>query len=133
MTKALLPATAIIESATGIALLAAPASLASILLGAPLDTSAGLVVARLAGTALLALGIAGWFGSRDAQSRTAAGLVAAMLLYNIAAVVLLVSARFCLGMTGMGLLPVAVLHTALAAWCVAGLRTAWLRGILWKQ
>jgi len=27
-------------------------------------------------------------------------------------------------MTGMGLVPVAVLHAALAVWCVTGLRTA---------
>ena len=122
---ALLMTTAIVEVITGIALLAVPALLASILLGAALDTSAGLAVARLAGAALLALGLACWFGSRDTQSRAAIGIVAAMLLYNLAAVVLLLSLRYYVGMTGIGLLPASALHAALALWCIACLRAAW--------
>jgi hypothetical protein len=128
--KKLFMTTAIIEIATGIALLTVPALLASILLGGDLDTSAGLAVARLAGAALLSLGVACWFGSRDVQSRAAIGIVAAMLLYNLAAVVLLVSLRYGVGMTGMGLLPASALHAALAVWCIACLRAAWLGGIL---
>jgi hypothetical protein len=126
--KALLITTAISEITTGIALLAVPALLVSILLGATLDTSAGLAVARLAGAALLSLGVACWFGSRDTQSRAAIGIVAAMLLYNLAAVALLVSLRYYAGMTGMGLLPASALHAVLAVWCIACLRAAWLRG-----
>lgn len=126
--KALLIVTAIAEITTGGALLAAPAWLASLLIGVTLDTSAGLFMARLAGAALLSLGVACWLGSRDVQSRAAVGIVAAMLLYNLAAVVLLVSVRFCLGMPGIGLMPVAVLHTVLATWCVACLRATWSRG-----
>lgn len=127
-TKALLTTTAIIEIAVGIALLAVPAWLAPILLGAPLDGSAGLVVARLAGSGLVSLGVVCWFGRHDALSRAAVGIVGGMLLYNIAAVVLLVSARFCLGMSGLGLLPAAALHAALAVWCIARLTAARLRG-----
>lgn len=123
MVRALLVVTAIIECATGMALMAVPAWLASILLGAELGSPASRVVARLAGAALLSLGVACWQGSRDVQSRAAVGIVAAMLVYNVAAVVTLVSARFCKGMAGMGLVPVAVLHAALAGWCVACLRT----------
>jgi hypothetical protein len=85
-------------------------------------------VARLAGAALLSLGVACWFGSRDTQSRAAIGIVAAMLLYNLAAVALLVSLRYYAGMTGMGLLPASALHAVLAVWCIACLRAAWLRG-----
>jgi hypothetical protein len=51
-----------------------------------------------------------------------------MLLYNLAAVVLLVSLRYGVGMTGMGLLPASALHAALAVWCIACLRAAWLGG-----
>jgi hypothetical protein len=111
---AMLKTTAIIEIPTGIALLAVPAWLASTLLGAPLDTSPGLALARLAGAAILSLGVACWVGSGDARSRATIGLVAAMLLYNPAAVAFLVSARFHLGMTGMGLMPVAAMHAGLA-------------------
>jgi hypothetical protein len=75
MTKTLLVVTATVEATVGIALLGAPALLASILLGAPPDTVPGLIVARLAGAALLSLGAACWFAGRDAQSRAAAGVV----------------------------------------------------------
>ena len=121
--KKLFMVTAIIEITTGIALLAVPALLASILLGGDLSTSAGLVVARLAGAALLSLGVACWFGSRDARSRAAVGIVAAMLLYNLAAVAVLVYASVGLGLSGIGLWPAAVLHLALAVWCIACHRT----------
>ena len=77
---AMLKTTAIIEIPTGIALLAVPAWLASTLLGALLDTSPGLALARLAGAAILSLGVACWVGSGDARSRATIGLVAAMLL-----------------------------------------------------
>jgi len=126
-TKALLTATAIIETAAGIAMLAVPASLTAILLGAPLDEPAGLVVARFAGSAMVSLGVACWFGRRDVQSRAAVGIVAGMLIYNIAAAVLLASARFWLGMSGLGLLPLAALHAALAVWCIACLTAGWSR------
>jgi hypothetical protein len=121
--KTLLVLTAAIEIATGIALLAIPGLLAPTLLGAALDTPAGLAVARLAGAALLSLGIACWFGSRDTQSRAATGIVAAMLVYNLAAVTLLLSLRYYSNMTGTGLLPAAVLHAALAVWCINVINT----------
>jgi hypothetical protein len=39
-----------------------------------------------AGLALLALGVASWLASYDEQSRTARGVIAAMVLYNLGAV-----------------------------------------------
>lgn len=117
--KYLLMTTAIFESIAGIALLTGPALLVLTLFGGALDTPAGLVMARFAGAALLSLGIACWIGSRDAQSRAAIGIVAAMVLYNLAAVGLLMSARYLAGMAGIGLLPGAALHAALAVWCIA--------------
>jgi len=125
--RVFLVASAIIEAAAGAALIAAPAWVASALLGAPLDAPAGLVVARLAGVALLSLGVACWSGSRDARSRAAFGIVAAMLLYNLAAVALLLSARFGAGLPGVGLVPTSALHAAMAVWCAACLRATWSR------
>ncbi len=117
--KALLTTTAIVEVAVGVPLVAVPAWLAPILLGAPLDGPAGLVLARIAGSALVSLGVVCWYGRRDPQSRAAVGIVTGMLLYNIAAAVLLVSALLSLGMSALGLLPAAALHLALAVWCIA--------------
>jgi hypothetical protein len=121
--KALLMTTAVIEIVTGIALLTIPAMLAPTLLGAVLDTPAGLIVARIAGAALISLGVACWLARKDTQSRAARGVVTAMLLYNIGAVAVLAYAGMGLKLSGIGLWPAILLHTALTAWCVACLRT----------
>jgi hypothetical protein len=126
--KALLIATATLGVAAGTALIAVPARVASLLLGSALDSPGGAVLARVGGAALLSLGIVCSLGSRDARSRAAFGIVAAMLLYNLAAVALFLSARYGAGMTGMGLLPASALHAAMALWCLACLREAWARG-----
>jgi hypothetical protein len=122
--KTLLTITAVVEAGTGVALAVAPSAVALILLGSPLDSPAGLVLGRILGAALFSLGTACWLARDDTQGRTAAGLIAAMLLYNLAAVSLLGFARFGLGMSGFGLLPGVILHAALLAWCVGCLRVA---------
>ena len=114
--------TAGIEAATGLALLGLPSLVVSLLLGESLETPAALVVARVTGAALLSLGVACWLARNDEKSRAAASLVAAMLLYNAAAVSLFVYAGIGLGLSGIGLWPAVVLHVALAVWCIACLR-----------
>ncbi len=114
--KILLIVTAAIEAPTGLALVLSPSMLASILLGASLDTP-GLVVARVAGAALLGLATACWLARNDPQGR--AGLIAALLLYNTAAVAVLVHAGVSVGLFGIGLWPAVVLHVALGGWCIA--------------
>ena len=120
--KSLLIVTGAIEAATGLALLGLPSLVVSLLLGGSLDAPAALVVARMTGAALLALGVACLLARNDSNSRAAAGLVTAMLLYNGAAVSVFVYARVGLGLTGIGLWPVFFLHAALAIWCIACLR-----------
>ena len=90
--KLLLSITGAVEAATGLLLLAAPSMLVELLLGAPPGSAAGVTVARVTGAALLALGVACWLARDDAPSRAAKGLVAAMLLYNVAVVAVLVIA-----------------------------------------
>jgi hypothetical protein len=122
--KTLLAITAVIEAGTGIALAVAPSLVVLSLLGSPLDSPAGLVIGRVLGAALFALGTACWLARNDATGRSAAGLIVAILLYNIATVSLLVYARIGSGMSGIGLWPAAILHAALAVWCVVRLRIA---------
>jgi hypothetical protein len=69
MMKNLLTATAAMEGVAGMALAAWPPMPAALLLGTSLDTPAALTVARLAGAALLALGVACWLARDDAASR----------------------------------------------------------------
>ena len=117
--KRLLKLTAIIETATGLGLLAVPSVVVRLLLGSPLDTSAAVMLARVAGAALLALGVACWLARDDTQSRAARGLVVAMLIYNIAATALLAFAAIGLRLHGVALWPAVVLHAVMGAWCVA--------------
>jgi len=118
----LLKLTGIIETATGLGLMAVPSVVVRLLLGSPLDTSAAAMLGRVAGAALLALGVACWLASDDTQSRTARGLVVAMLIYNIAATAFLAFAGIGLGLHGVALWPAVVLHAAMALWCLACLR-----------
>jgi riboflavin transporter FmnP len=122
MLKALLTTTTVLELATGIGLVAVPEMVSSILLGEALGASAGVVVARIAGAALISLAIACWMGRRDTRSRVALGIVAAMLFYNVAVIVLLLAARYGMGLSSIGLIPAALLHAALTVWCVVCLR-----------
>lgn len=121
--KHLFIVTAVVEVGIGIALLLSPSLPVSMLLGASLDTAGATLVARVAGAALLSLGLACWLARDDEQSRAAAGLIAAMLLYNTAAVAVLVYAGIGLGLSGIGLWPAVLLHAALAVWCLACFRT----------
>jgi hypothetical protein len=118
-SKPLFIATAVIEAGTGLTLIVSPALVASILIGAPFDTPADSVFGRVAGAALLALGFACWRARDDMLSRSARGLVSAMLLYNVAVAVVLAYAGMGLRLFGIGLWPAVVLHLAMAVWCLA--------------
>jgi len=127
-TRTLLVVTAAIEAAIGVALALSPSVPVSLLLGASLDSPGGLVIGRVAGAALLSLGLGCWLARNDEQSRAARGLIGAMLLYNAAAVSVLVYAGIGLGLSGIGLWPAVILHAALAIWCIACLRNKRVNG-----
>ena len=119
--KLLLKLTAFIEAATGLGLIAVPAFVVQLLLGSEL-LGAGIPLGRLAGVALLALGIVCWLTSSDTQSCAARGIVTAMALYNIGAVLVLGAAGVQSQTVGIGLWPAVMLHAAMAAWCIACLQ-----------
>jgi hypothetical protein len=131
VVKTLLIVTALVETATGLTLLMSPTLVISLLLGASLDAPATLVLARMAGAALLSLGCACWLARNDGQNRGVGGLVAAMLLYNGVAVAVLANAGVLARVVGVLTWPAVALHAALAVWCIASLRSGrqvWTRG-----
>jgi hypothetical protein len=123
-SKKLLVVSAVFETTTGLALIAVPAMLVEILLGASLDTPVAMVVARIAGAALLSLGVACWLMQDERAGRAIRALLAAMLIYNVAAVAVLLHGKLLLNLNGIGIWPVIGAHTALAAWCIACWRHA---------
>ena len=121
MPGKLLIATALVETPIGVMLLVLPAPVVALLLGVSLEAPAALVVARIAGAALISLGCACWLARNDGASR-ARGLVAAMLLYNCAAGAVLAHAAAGVRLVGVLMWPAVALHAVLAVWCVASLR-----------
>jgi len=114
-----LVATAFVEFGAGLLLLSVPSFPLSLLLGVSQAASEMLVLARIAGAALLSLGVACWLARKDDQSRAATGLIAAMLLYNVTVAALLAFAGIIDGMRGVALWPGVALHAAMAVWCIA--------------
>ena len=92
------------EAATGLALLIVPSLVGQLLLGAEL-TGVALPVARVAGIALVALGIACWPGPPRIG----------MLIYSAGVALYLAYAGFVEGMAGVLLWPAVVLHVVLTA------------------
>ena len=119
--KNVLTMTAVIEVGAGLLLLALPSLAATLLFGSSHDTPSGLTVIRVAGAALLAIGVACWLARYDGQSHAARGLVGAMVLYNAAILTLSVHAATGLGVSSVGLWPSALIHAAVAVWCVISL------------
>src|SRR6266849_6880321 len=101
MKKALIFA-AIGEAATGLALLIVPSLVGQLLLGEQL-AGVAIPVARVAGIALIALGIACWPGPP----------LVGMVTYSALVTVYLAYLGFAGGLTGVLLWPVVVLHVIL--------------------
>ncbi len=122
MMKRFLTLTSTIEAATGLALIAVPAIVVRLLLGAEIS-GASIPLGRVAGAALLALGVACWLARGDTQSRATKGLIVAMLMYNLVVTAVLAFAGTGLQLHGVLLWPAVVLHAVMGAWCVACLRS----------
>ncbi len=118
--KRLFTATAAIEGATGAGLLLVPDLVVRLLLGADISGLA-FPLARIAGAALLALGLACWLARND-LSAAAKGIVAAMAFYNVAAFLILGAAGLQTATATVLLWLAVLLHGAMAAWCAALLR-----------
>jgi len=117
MTK-LLGLAAVLEAATGLALVIHPALVAQVLFGDGV-AGAGLALARVAGCALLALGVACW-PSREAGSGIARS-ARAMLTYSLLVTIYLVYLGVVVHLAGMLLWPAVAVH---AVWMFL-LAAAW--------
>jgi len=114
--KLFLVVVAAVEAATGLGLLLLPSVAFALLLG--LDSAAveAIFVGRIAGTALLAIGVASWMARRDRVSHSLFGLLIGILIYNTGVSILLVYSAAVLKMTGVMLWPTVLFHALLAIW-----------------
>ena len=119
--KKLLVTTAVLEAATGLGMLVFPSVVATLILGLALDTGVARIIARVAGIAILALAIACWLARQDEQSGTTRGLVSAMVLYNAGVIATLVYGALDLGVSGVALWAIVLVHAAMCSWCVTRL------------
>lgn len=121
--KNVLTMTAVIEVSAGLLLMTLPSLSATLLFGSSLDTPAGLTAVRIriAGAALLAIGVTCWLMRNHGQSHAARGLVGTLALYNAAILTICVYAGIGLGVSSNGLWPSALIHAAMTVWCVISL------------
>jgi hypothetical protein len=84
LLKRLLALGAIIEMSVGLGVVAFPEQVIELLLNAPLADT-GVFVARLFGTALIALGLAWWFARNQPREPWVRGCCLGFLVYNLGA------------------------------------------------
>ena len=119
--------TAVLEAATGVLLLLAPALVFAFLFrwrDIGMDVA---LIGRVFGAALLGLGVACWLGRDEDTMRARRTLLPLLLGYNIVATALLAFAGVVLSMVGPLLWPAVLGHAALTVWCVVCLGRGPLR------
>lgn len=121
--KKLLIATAIIEVGTGLSLASVPALVMWFLLGVQEPSPEALIVGRVAGAGLLAIGAACWLARDDSGSPSQHSLLWGMLIYNVGACAVLTWAGSMTPMAGIALWPAVALHALMTIWCALNLRT----------
>ncbi len=104
----------VLETGLGLALLVDPSAVAFLLLRAPLEEP-GIVVARIGGGGLLALGIACWGARATPTTRAGLGVSWAFLAYNVVACAMLAWTHPPWVGGGLPALGASVLHGMLAA------------------
>ena len=112
--KTLLLIKAGVELFAGFAFAAYPSRLMFILLGETLSSPAGISAVRMFGASIFAMGLASWLARNDSECTATRGLISAMLLYDAAFIVVLLTAHLNMGLSGIALWPVVLLHSALA-------------------
>jgi hypothetical protein len=110
--------TAIAEGGTGLALVSLPSVVLWLLIGERQASPETLLVGRIAGLSLLAIGVACWAARGDRGSPSRLGLVHGMLVYNVSVAALLGYAGMVSGIAGIALWPAVLFHVTMGGWCV---------------
>jgi hypothetical protein len=117
--RSVLGIAAAVETITGLLLIVVPHLLAKLLLGAEV-TGVAVVIGRVAGIALLSLGVGCWLGRQEA---TGGWALAAMLLYNVLVTLYLAWVGLGGEFVGVLLWPAVVVHAVLTV----------LLGLAWSK
>lgn len=107
--RSMLGIAAAVEAVTGLFLLVFPHLVAKLLLGVAV-TGVSIVIGRVAGIALLSLGVGCWFGRQETSCGWA---LAAMLLYNVLVTLYLAFVGLGAEFVGALLWPAVVVHAVL--------------------
>lgn len=123
MIASFLSATAAVEIVAGLFMVILPDRLLPLLFGIDQFAPETLLISRWVGVALLAIGVVSGLARDDSGGVALRAVLVGILIYDVAAAMLLVYAAFGTQMAGPALWPAVVLHSALAVWCVLCLRS----------
>jgi hypothetical protein len=109
--RTVLGVAAVIEAVTGLVMILFPHALVRLLFGADM-AGTGSIIDRVAGIALISLGLGCWMGRQEENGGWA---LAAMLIYNSLVTIYLTLVGFGTEFVGILLWPAAALHATLTA------------------
>jgi hypothetical protein len=116
--------TALLEGGAGLAVLGSPVLATWLLLGVRTPSSEALLLGRIGGAGLLAIGVVCWFARDDRGSPAGNGLLRGLLVYNAGACAALVLAGSASSVVGVALWPGVGLHIVMSIWCALSLRAS---------
>jgi len=116
-------ATAFIEVGAGVALMSVPALVIWLVLAVRGPSPEALVIGRVGGAALLAIGLECWLARDDRDTLAQRALLFGAFVYNLGACAVFAYARVMLSMAGVALWPAIVLHALMTIWCAGNLRS----------
>jgi hypothetical protein len=116
--KLLLEAMAIINILAGVVMIVFPVFLSGAVLGVSLNEPAAIVVLRVAGVAILSLGIVCWMVASEGRSKPGKSLVTGLAIYNTLIMMIIAYTITIQNFTSPGLWVVILLHAIFAGWCI---------------
>jgi hypothetical protein len=104
------------EALIGLSLILLPAVPLALLLGLTGVAIEAIFVSRIAGAALVAIGVVSWMARAEELNPSLFGLLIGVLIYNAAVTILLLYAGIVLRMVGPLLWPTVAFHAVLVVW-----------------